>query len=193
VNHVDFFRKYVTFTLVFLLNLVLENHIIISDSKMKIKMKKYVMMLGVLACVACNDSKKAEETAKRESEVRQQTIDSIEAENKKREEIRSSSNRSGSSNTSSSNSNNSESNDNTNTEPAKRKGMSNTTKGALIGTGAGVVGGAATGAAVSKDKGKGAIIGGAIGGAVGSGVGYGIGADKDKKEKDRRDSINNAK
>lgn len=67
---------------------------------------------------------------------------------------------------------------------AEKKGMSNKTKGALIGTGAGVVAGAVAGALINKDDpGKGAVIGGAVGGAVGSGVGYGAGAAKDKKKK----------
>jgi hypothetical protein len=67
---------------------------------------------------------------------------------------------------------------------AEKKGMSNKTKGALIGTGAGVVAGAVAGALINKDDpGKGAAIGGALGGAVGSGVGYGAGAAKDKKKK----------
>jgi len=67
---------------------------------------------------------------------------------------------------------------------AEKKGMSNKTKGALIGTGAGVITGAVAGALINKeDPGKGAVIGGAVGGAVGSGVGYGAGAAKDKKKK----------
>lgn len=152
-------------------------------------MKKYLIILGVLACAACN-SKQAEErgreAANRENEIRQRAIDSMENLNSERQRSRVES-------SSSSSSTNNNSSQNNSTEPAKKKGMSNTTKGALIGTGAGVVGGAATGAAVSKDKGKGAVIGGVVGGAVGSGVGYGIGASKDKKEKDRRDSIANAK
>lgn len=66
---------------------------------------------------------------------------------------------------------------------AGKKGMSNKTKGALIGTGAGVVAGAVAGALINKDDpGKGAVIGGAVGGAVGSGVGYGAGAAKDKNK-----------
>ena len=58
----------------------------------------------------------------------------------------------------------------------KRKGMSNTAKGALIGAGVG----AATGAVVSKKKGTGAIIGGLAGAAVGAGTGAII---DDKKNK----------
>ncbi len=69
------------------------------------------------------------------------------------------------------------------TEPHK-KGMSNTTKGALIGAGAGAATGAVAGAVISKDnKGQGAIVGGLIGGAVGSGVGYAAGHKIDKKKK----------
>jgi hypothetical protein len=58
----------------------------------------------------------------------------------------------------------------------KRKGMSNTAKGALIGAGVG----AATGAVVSKKKGTGAVIGGLAGAAVGAGTGAII---DDKKNK----------
>lgn len=65
----------------------------------------------------------------------------------------------------------------------KKKRMSKTTKGSLIGAGAGVLTGAAAGAILSKDKGKGAVVGGIVGGAVGSGIGYGAGAKKDNKVK----------
>lgn len=143
-------------------------------------MKKYIIIFTALAFVACKGSNKMTE-----EQVRQRTIDSMAAVNEANRAA-SEHHHSESSHTSSSSSTNesSGSNNTENTEPAKRKGMSNTTKGALIGTGAGIVGGAATGAAVSKDKGKGALIGGAVGGAVGSGVGYGIGAKKDKDQKD---------
>ncbi len=56
-----------------------------------------------------------------------------------------------------------------------KKGMNNTTKGALIGVGVGAV----TGAAVSKDKVQGAFIGGILGGGAGAGVGAAV----DKKKK----------
>ena len=59
----------------------------------------------------------------------------------------------------------------------KRKGMSNTAKGALIGAGVG----AATGAVVSKKKGTGAIIGGLSGAAVGAGTGAIIDGKKNKQ------------
>ncbi len=131
-------------------------------------MKKYLTMISVLALVACNDSNKAEEAANRESEVRQRTIDSMAVVNASHHHHHASASTTGEANNSA--------------EPAQKKGMSNTTKGALIGTGAGITGGALTGAAVSKDKGKGAVVGGLIGGAVGSGVGYGVGAHKDKKD-----------
>lgn len=62
-------------------------------------------------------------------------------------------------------------------QPQKKKGISNTAKGALIGAGVGAV----TGAAVSKEKGKGAIIGGLIGAGAGAVTGRAI--DK-KKAKD---------
>ena len=62
------------------------------------------------------------------------------------------------------------------TTPAapKKKGMSNTAKGALIGAGVGAV----TGAIVSKKKGTGAIIGGVAGAGVGAGTGAIIDANK---------------
>lgn len=148
-------------------------------------MKKYLMIFSVLAFVACNNSQKMEdqavETTQRENEVRQRTIDSMAAiKNEANHPVVHSTTEH---HTNTTNSENSGVNEQT-TEPTKRKGMSNTTKGALIGTGVGIVGGAVTGAATSEDKGKGAVTGGVIGGAVGSGVGYGIGAKKDKDIKD---------
>ncbi|HEX8270637.1 MAG TPA: YMGG-like glycine zipper-containing protein [Flavobacterium sp.] len=59
---------------------------------------------------------------------------------------------------------------------AKRKGWSNTAKGAVIGAGVGAV----TGAVISKKDGEGAIIGGLAGAAVGAGTGAII--DGKKKE-----------
>lgn len=58
---------------------------------------------------------------------------------------------------------------NNNSQPVtqKRKVMSNTAKGALIGAGVGAI----TGAAVSDKKGTGAIIGGLAGAGVGAGTG----------------------
>lgn len=67
-------------------------------------------------------------------------------------------------------------------EEKKKKGMNNTTKGAIIGGGAGAVTGAVTGAVISKDKGKGAVIGGVIGAATGAGVGAVTGKQIDKKK-----------
>lgn len=148
-------------------------------------MKKYLIILSVFAFVACNKSNT--DTANSENEVRQRTIDSMDAVNNapKHHEVHSSeSHHSTTTNASSSSTNNDAANDTKTSEPAKRKGMSNTTKGALIGTGVGVVGGALTGAAASEDKGKGAVIGGVVGGAAGSAVGYGVGAKKDKDLKD---------
>lgn len=140
-------------------------------------MKKYLIALSVLAVVACNNSRKADEQANRENEIRQRTIDSLETA------------RANERHASAVHTETTAPADHTSTEAEKKKGMSNTTKGALIGTGAGIATGAATGAAVnSKDRGKGAIIGGVVGGAVGSGVGYGIGAHKDKKEKDAQEN-----
>ena len=156
-------------------------------------MKKYLIILSVLAFVACNDSKKTEdqasETANRENEIRQRTIDSMAALNSQTNhpEVSHSSgshHHSGTVRNSSTitHNNNTVVNENTaDNTPTKKKGMSNKTKGALIGTGVGILTGAATGAATSENKGEGAVIGGVIGGAVGSGAGYGIGAERDKK------------
>lgn len=58
----------------------------------------------------------------------------------------------------------------------KKKKLSNTAKGAIIGAGVGAV----TGAVVAKKKGQGAIIGG----VVGAGTGAGVGAIIDKKQKE---------
>ena len=60
--------------------------------------------------------------------------------------------------------------------PTKRKGWSNTAKGAVIGAGIG----AATGAIISDKKGEGAIIGGLAGAGVGAGTGAII--DENKKK-----------
>ena len=135
-------------------------------------MKKYLIILSVLVFVSCN-SKNAEELAleaEQEEMMKQRAIDSLEEVNMQMNQSYDNS----SSGTTPSGA--------TTTDAAGRKKMSNTTKGALIGTGAGIVTGAAAGAAVSKDKGKGAIVGGVVGGAIGSGVGYGIVANKDKKD-----------
>ena len=61
--------------------------------------------------------------------------------------------------------------------------MNNTTKGTLIGGGAGAAVGAGVGMLVSSkhDRGKGAAIGAAIGGAVGAGTGAIIGKHMDNK------------
>jgi hypothetical protein len=148
-------------------------------------MKKYLIIFCVLALVACNNSNKAQEASNRENAVRQRTIDSMSAVNSATNHNYAHSSGShhseATSNSSSSTTNNGAANDTKSTVPAERKGMSNTTKGALIGTGVGIIGGALTGAATSEDKGKGALEGGIIGGAVGSGAGYGIGAEKDRK------------
>lgn len=67
-------------------------------------------------------------------------------------------------------------------EVKKKKKMSNTTKGILIGTGAGII----TGAAVSKeDRAKGAVIGGIVGAAVGGTTGAVV--DKKKKQQEGQD------
>lgn len=70
--------------------------------------------------------------------------------------------------------------------PAK-KGMSNTTKGAIIGVGAGAV----VGAMSSKDKVKGGILGSVIGGSAGAGVGAVIDKKKKKKDQEQRKNENN--
>lgn len=133
--------------------------------------------------LACNSSAKQEAQIQ---EARQQTLDSINQaqtaariEQLRQDSIKHAEQQRG---VASSNTNGSGSSE-PQTAEQKKKGMSNTTKGALIGTGAGVVTGAIIGAATSDDKAKGAVIGGVIGGAVGSGAGYGTGAAVDKKKK----------
>ena len=69
------------------------------------------------------------------------------------------------------------SNGTTTTTTTKRKGWSNTAKGAVLGAGVG----AATGAIISKKKGQGAIIGG----LAGAGIGAGTGAIIDGSKKNR--------
>jgi len=59
-------------------------------------------------------------------------------------------------------------------ETAKKKGWSNSTKGAVIGG----VGGAVIGAVINK---KNPVTGAVIGGVLGAGVGYGVGKNKDGK------------
>lgn len=75
---------------------------------------------------------------------------------------------------------------NTYNQPAaqqpKKKGWSNTAKGAVIGAGAGAL----TGALVSDQKGKGAIIGGVIGAGAGAGTGAIIDKSQKNKEEERR-------
>jgi len=60
----------------------------------------------------------------------------------------------------------------------KRKGLSPTATGALVGAGAGAI----TGAMVDHKKGEGAIVGGLIGAAAGAGTGAIITSEKKKKE-----------
>ncbi len=71
--------------------------------------------------------------------------------------------------------------DQTTASPAtktQRKKMNNTTKGALIGAGAGAI----TGAVVSKKKGQGAIIGGVVGAGAGAATGAIIDQQKKKNQ-----------
>lgn len=69
--------------------------------------------------------------------------------------------------------------------------MNNTTKGGLVGGGAGSAVGAGIGAIIGK--GKGAAIGAAIGGAVGAGAGVLIGRRMDAKAAELEASLENAK
>lgn len=69
------------------------------------------------------------------------------------------------------------------TEEKKKKGVSNTVKGAVIGAGAGAVGGAIIN---KKNPGKGAIIGGVVG--AGAGAVTGVILDKNKKKKEAKDT-----
>ncbi len=69
-------------------------------------------------------------------------------------------------------------------QPAKKKGLNNAAKGAIIGLGTG----AAAGAVIGKEnRGKGAIVGGIIG-AIGGAVGGAV-IDKSKAKKAKRDSL----
>lgn len=142
-------------------------------------------VIASLFALSCNSS------AKQEAEIqaaKQQTLDSInQVQTAARlEQLRQDSIKHAEQQHRGVASSNSNSNSGSASEPqtsAQKKKMSNTTKGALIGTGAGVVTGAIIGAATSEDKAKGAVIGGVVGGAVGSGAGYGTGAAVDKKKK----------
>ena len=140
-------------------------------------MKKSLIIFSLLLIVGCNNSKTKEEVAvevaNKEDMIRQRTIDSmtiVNLEANKPDVIAPSE----SSNTVT-----------TSEETTSKKGLNSKAKGALIGTGAGIVVGAVTGAAVSNNKGKGAAIGGAIGGAAGSGIGFGVGAKKENKKADK--------
>ena len=67
----------------------------------------------------------------------------------------------------------------TTTTAPKKKGWSNTAKGAVIGAGAGAIGGAIIN---HKDRGTGALIGGLAGAGLGAGAGAIMDAEKKKKE-----------
>jgi len=69
--------------------------------------------------------------------------------------------------------------------------MNDTTKGGLLGGGAGAAVGAGLGALIGK--GKGAAIGAAIGSAVGAGAGVIIGRKMDKKAEELQKELENAK
>jgi hypothetical protein len=150
---------------------------------------KTIISTAIIASIfalSCNSSAKQEAQIR---EAKQQTLDSInQVQTAARiEQLRQDSiknvERQQRATASSNNNNAAGSSSEPQTAEQKKKGMSNTTKGALIGTGAGVVTGAIIGAATSEDKAKGAVIGGVVGGAVGSGAGYGTGAAIDKKKK----------
>ncbi len=149
-------------------------------------MKKYVLLFAVaMAMTSCRDtaaenaaleqkmeldSIKAVMKAQEEEAARQRTIDSMDAIAQQREAQAA---RVAAANA---NANNAA----PVTDEQKRKGWSNTAKGAVIGAGAGAI----TGAAVSKKKGQGAIIGGLAGAAVGAGTGAIIDDGKKKKNKE---------
>lgn len=151
-------------------------------------MKKLIIVFALtLSVAACKPSHTEEEiqqarqavldsieTRNREQGLKQRTIDSMNqvAEQEKPEQRRrTEASESGSAETT-----------------TKKKGMSNTGKGALIGAGAGAVTGAVTGAAVSGQKGKGAVIGGLIGAAAGAGVGAITGKTIDKKKEEAKEN-----
>ncbi len=64
------------------------------------------------------------------------------------------------------------------TTETNKKGWNSTTKGAVIGAGAGGI----TGAMVAKHKGAGAVVGGLLGAGVGAGTGAVIDGSKKKKD-----------
>ncbi len=134
-------------------------------------MKKYLMIFSAIVIVGCSNIKTEEElaleAAEQEQMMQQGVIDSLVIEQQAN---------------AISESDNSEA---TSEESEEKEGMNNKTKGALIGTGTGIVVGATTGALVSEKKGKGAVTGGLVGGALGFGVGYGLGARKDNKEAEK--------
>jgi hypothetical protein len=157
-------------------------------NRYKIKTKntymKNLMIAGILAVAftACDSKSNDVEAAKQAAidsmnnvaalEAKQRTIDSMNAAQSHHHA------------SASSNNNNTGGGNQTATTETEKKKMSNKTKGALIGTGAGIITGAAAGALLNKeDPAKGAVIGGAVGGAVGSGVGYGAGNTIDNKKK----------
>jgi hypothetical protein len=175
-----------------------------SDYDCKINaMKKLISVALILLCSACNNKAKEEariEAAKQAmldsiataeaAEARQQyVLDSInqvhEAELAAREQELKNARRS-SSVTKNYYSNSTGSSNTASTPEERKRRLSHTTRGTLIGAGAGAVVGAATGAAVSKDrKGQGALIGAAVGVATGAATGAAIGSQKDKKESGR--------
>ncbi|NBL65022.1 glycine zipper family protein [Flavobacterium sp. NST-5] len=146
-------------------------------------MKKYLLLFAVaMAMTSCRDtaaenaaleqkmeldSIKAVMKAQEEEAAKQRTIDSMNALAQQRE-AQAARVAAASANTAPV------------TAEQKRKGWSNTAKGAVIGAGAGAI----TGAAVSKKKGQGAIIGGLAGAAVGAGTGAIIDDGKKKKNKE---------
>jgi len=144
-------------------------------------------IIASIFAISCNSS------AKQEAEVqaaKQQTLDSVKQvqttarlEQLRQDSIKHAEHQQRAVASSNNGSSNNAGSSEPQTSEQKKKKMSNTTKGALIGTGAGVVTGAIIGAATSEDKAKGAVIGGVVGGAVGSGAGYGTGAAVDKKKK----------
>jgi hypothetical protein len=66
---------------------------------------------------------------------------------------------------------------------AKKKGWSNTAKGAVIGAGTGAIGGAIIN---HKDRGTGALIGGLAGAGLGAGAGAIMDAQQKKKEEEQQ-------
>lgn len=109
-------------------------------------MKKYIIIIGLAALGACNQKAKEHEE---KIAALQHSLDSMKLEEEKAKVVEA------------------PAPEQSVQQAPKKKKLSNTAKGALIGAGVGAV----TGAVVSKKKGQGAVIGGLIGAGAGAAAG----------------------